>query len=456
MHKDASTVVSPDTLVRTLRWAEVERNQGVTVHVIGGERMELTPTLLGIWPLDRILYYRASEVTPTLNWRMLMRTWESFQGRPDSAAGAPRHPVTVVSEWTRMAPDPAQLAETANRLARLTSSESLTVLATTDTALTAQSSSNLVLRLRAPSYREAAQEWPGVTPREKMLAYAGFGCSRAMLRLVDTTQPPTANIISQALPRFGRIRSFIERELLRHSELRNVGDYRSLLAILGARSRTVDDIRRCDGTASRQQIARRLDVMVELGRVTRARSIDAKGTAPFWYSITDSAWRFYYGFVQPRISELDVYGSDEVWRRRNPRQWQRFMTRSAQFLLREVLGEGMAHLSPLDSSQVHFHRGAGPGNRHRKLPLVAEKLGGGMVTGNALWNREPISRMHLRNHLALLRRLAYEGKRWAQRALERPSEIIFLAAGGFTRRARREAVRIRPRATLLQPHDLYF
>ena len=464
MNTAASTVVSPDTLVRKLRQADAECDRCTVIHVIGEERLELISTLLDIWPLERILYYRASEVTPALNWRMLMRSRESFQARPNSPAGPQPHPVTVVSEWTRMAPDPAHLGETANRLAKLTSSDALTVLATTNTALIdrilsdepARSGDNLVLRLRAPSYREVAQEWAGVTPREKILAYAGFGCSRAMRQLLDTTQPPTTNIISQALPRFGRIRSFIESELLRHSELRNVGDYRSLLAILGARHRTVDDIRRYDGKASRQQIARRLHVLVELGRVTRARSIDARGTAPFWYSITDPAWRFHYGFVQPRISDLDVYAPDEVWRRRNTRQWERFMTRSLHALLREALEEGVAHLSPVDSGQVHFYRGAGPGNRHRKLPLVAEKLGGGMVTGNALWNREPMSRMHLRNHLALLRRLAYEGKRWAQRALERPSEIVYLAAGGFTRRARREALSIRPRVTLLEPEDPYF
>lgn len=463
MNNDASTAVSPDTLVRSLRQADAERNRRVTVHVIGGEHMELTPILLGIWPLDRILYYRASEVTPALNWRMLMRTREFFQGRRDSPGPSHGYVVTIISEWTRMARGTAHLAGTADRLARFTGSGGLSVLATTNTALAdriirhapGRSGNNIVLRLRSPSYQEIAQQWAGVTPKEKMVAYAGFGCSRIILQLVDTTDPPAVNIISHALPAFGRIRSFIEAELLRHSELRNISAYRSLLAIIGARHLTVEDIRRYDSKASRQRIARMLEVLVKLGRLTKARSIDTTGTAPFWYSITDPAWRFYYGFVQPRISVLDVYAPDEVWRRRNARQWQRFMTRSARALLREAVEKGVAHLSPLDSGQMHFYRGAGPGNQHRKLPLVAEKLGGGLVTGNALWNREPMDQMHLRNHVALLRKLAYDGKTWAQRALDRPSEIVFLAAGGFTPRAKREALSIRPRVTLLQPEDLF-
>jgi hypothetical protein len=66
-----------------------------------------------------------------------------------------------------------------------------------------------------------------------------------------------------------------------------------------------------------------------------------------------------------------------------------------------------------------------------EIDLVAPLLSGGVLTGEVKWHQEPATLAVHRKHLGKLRRMSEAGRKWAHEALEPPSPLLYVAAGGF-------------------------
>src|SRR5690606_27215138 len=66
-----------------------------------------------------------------------------------------------------------------------------------------------------------------------------------------------------------------------------------------------------------------------------------------------------------------------------------------------------------------------------ELDVVARLVGGGVLTGEVKWNREPVGVGVHQAHVGKLRRMAASGRAWAHEALEPGSPLLYVAAGGF-------------------------
>jgi hypothetical protein len=68
-----------------------------------------------------------------------------------------------------------------------------------------------------------------------------------------------------------------------------------------------------------------------------------------------------------------------------------------------------------------------------EIDVVAPLADGRVLTGAVKWNAQPLAAHWHLHHLQALDRLATSGIKWAHRAKELSSPLLYLAAGGFTK-----------------------
>ena len=97
-------------------------------------------------------------------------------------------------------------------------------------------------------------------------------------------------------------------------------------------------------------------------------------------------------------------------------------------------------------------------DRERKsleLDIVARLGDKRVMTGGVKWNDSPVPAKWHTHHMAMLHRLADAGVKWAHRALEPDSPIIWVAAGGFSPEFESAVRAERAEVNLWKLSDLY-
>jgi hypothetical protein len=150
--------------------------------------------------------------------------------------------------------------------------------------------------------------FPNYTPDEKFLAWSILGGMPYYLRTFTDQQDIFANIRQHILDaRTGSL--FSEPRLLLMEELREPRNYFSILRAIAQGRTRLNEITQASGVSEATTVARYLDILQQLRLITRrvpATEDQPEKSKKGLYQIDDHFLRFWFRYVHPNQSSLDL------------------------------------------------------------------------------------------------------------------------------------------------------
>ena len=426
----------------------------------GRRRVGKTYLLTHTWGERASFYFTASKTTPEVNRRQLVEDLAAWSGEDFRAEDYPtwrtvfnllmdlRAPdpfVVVLDEFQYLGDGDAGAAEVASELnaaweRRRPERPFLMVLSGSAVGtMEALAGGGGPLygrfswhgRLRPFGYWHAGEMAPFADLGERALAYGVFGGTPRYLAAVDADRPLAENAAELLLDPKGEVRLLVETALEQEEGLRDVSKYRAILRAVASGRTTRNEVAQGAGLANDRALREKLERLIELGYVETRGNLDAGPSAAIRYGVADAAFRFYERFVAPNRSALERVPSGEVWSEAVEPAIDRYMGHEFERVAVEAYDRRATALGlPLVSEWGRWE-GVDRDRRPVELDVVAELLGGGVLTGEVKWNREPVGAAVHEGHLDKLRRMAASGRGWAHEALEDGAPLLYVAAGGF-------------------------
>ena len=289
-------------------------------------------------------------------------------------------------------------------------------------------------RLAPFSYWHAAEMAPFEDLRARAMAYGIFGGTPRYLALLDASAPLADNVVRLMLDPGGAVRLLVESALDQEEGLGDVFKYQAVLRAIAGGCTQRNEIAQRAGLASDQGLRDRLRRLIDLGYVEERGNVEAPSNAAVRYGIADPAFRFHQRFVEPAASLLARSTPEQVYAAAVAPHLDAYMGREFERIAveaydRRTATEGL----PLVRAWGRFE-GRDRERRSLEIDLVARLVSGAVMTGAVKWEREPIgARVHY-DHLAMLRRAADAGQRWAHEALAPGAQLLYVSAAGATDR----------------------
>ena len=450
----------------------------------GRRRVGKTYLLANGWGDRQVFFFTASKTTPELNRRQLVEAvaeWSGEDVRVDDyptwrtvfrlllALRAPDPLVVVLDEFQYLGEGDAGAAEVASELnavweaAREARSFLLVLSGSAVGTMEALASGGGPLygrfqwqgKLRPFGYWHAAELAGVESLRERALVYGVFGGTPRYLADVDPERSVAENATRLLLDPGGEVRLLVETALEQEEGLRDVAKYRAVLQAVASGRTTRSEIADRAGLPVDGNLRDKLDRLVDLGYLETRQNVDARPNAAARYGVADAAFRFYERFVAAHRSRLERLPAAQVWDESVAPHLDAYMGHEFERIAVQAYD---GHASALGLPAVEtWGRWEGT-DRDREpveIDVVAPLAGGGVLTGEVKWNREPVgARVHAR-HLDRLRRMADAGRAWAHEALEPGSPLFYVSASGFEPAFREAVVRSGHAATLWTLEDLY-
>lgn len=318
-----------------------------------------------------------------------------------------------------------------------------------------------VFRLRPFTYLDAARMIPDRPRREQAYAYGIFGGTPQYLDAIRDGQTLGGAVREHFLSPRGEVHLQLDTLIQREEGIREPGLYRAVLAAVAAGGTRLNEIVQAAGIqpddAGRESVRRALDTLIRLEYVTRERNFAAGRTTAWRHHLADNAVKFWYRYVHPNRSALEIGADREVWEERirpdlDPYMgWEVFegVAAEAYRIHRERWGL---------SAPEQWSRWVGKDRERRdiEIDIVARLVSGKLLTGEIKWSSRPVGPALHRDLISDLHDLAASGRGWARRALD-PDESeghLYVSAAGFTDTFRTLA-NDDPRIHLASLEDLY-
>jgi uncharacterized protein len=290
------------------------------------------------------------------------------------------------------------------------------------------------IRLEPFDYFDAAALVPGVTHRERAIAYGIVGGTPRYLRALRADRTLAQNIAAEVLAPGGQVRSQIETLIDQERGLRKTDEYKAVLRALGAGKTRADEIANHVGMPDDPAVKRMLMMLIELGYVRAERNFHSKQNAPVRYRIAEHAVQFHATLVTPFRSELAAYDPAEVWAREiAPARLDTYMGRVFERIAhegyqrhRQRLGWPMVETWGRWEGTVTPRRGT-QAPRSYEMDVVASLTDGRMLTGAIKWGDLGLD-VHAK-HLRELAVLADAGHEWAAKALAPGAPLLYVTGG---------------------------
>lgn len=172
-----------------------------------------------------------------------------------------------------------------------------------------------ILKMREMTFREAAQFFPNYTPLDKITAVAVLGGIPHYLVQFDPATSIDDNIKRKVLQRGSILYS--EVEFLMRQELRETAVYNTIIQAIALGNTKLNDIHQ-KTQIDKNKLSVYLKNLMELGIISREFPVSTgvKETANVQrglYRIVDNFFRFWYAFVFPNLSELEMGDADGVY-----------------------------------------------------------------------------------------------------------------------------------------------
>lgn len=426
----------------------------------GRRRVGKTYLLTHTWGERAAFYFTASKTTPEVNRRQLIEDLAAWSGedlRPEDYPTwrtvfnllldlrAPDALVVVLDEFQYLGEGDAGAAEVASELnaaweRRRPERPFLMVLSGSAVGtMEALAGGGGPLygrfswhgRLRPFGYWHAAEMAPFADLRERALAYGVFGGTPRYLAAVDASRPLAENVADLLLDPKGEVRQLVETALEQEEGLRDVSKYRAILRAVASGRTTRNEVAHGAGLGNDRALRDKLERLIELGYVETRENLDARPSAAVRYGVADAAFRFYERFVAPNRSVLERVPAERVWADAVAPELDGHMGHEFERVAVEAYDRRAGALGlPLVSEWGRWE-GVDKNRQSVELDVVARLLGGGVLTGEVKWNREPVGAAIHEAHVDKLRRMAASGRAWAHEALEPGAPLLYVAAGGF-------------------------
>lgn len=163
----------------------------------------------------------------------------------------------------------------------------------------------------------AAQFFPNYSPTQQMESWAVLGGMPYYLSVFDDQRSVFENIQSHILHRRGTLYS--EPQLLLLEELHDPRNYFSILRAIAEGKHKLSEISQSAGFGNSQTTGKYLDVLRQLGLVTREVSVterEPEKSRKGRYRIEDSFLRFWFRFVHPNLRALSLDLDGEILEKR--------------------------------------------------------------------------------------------------------------------------------------------
>ena len=452
--------------------------------VTGRRRVGKTYLLANGWGGRAVFFFTASKTTPELNRRQLVEAVAAWSGDDVRAEDyptwrtvfrlllglrAPAPLVVVLDEFQYLGDDEASAVEVASELNAVWEAPRperpfLMVLsgsAVGTMGALASGGGPLYGRfrwqgeLRPFGYWHAA-ELAGVKDlRERALVYGVFGGTPRYLADVDPGQSVAENATRLLLDPGGEVRLLVETALEQEEGLRDVAKYRAILhAVAGGQTKR-NEIAARAGLPVDGALRDKLDRLVDLGYLETRRNVDARPNAAARYGVADAAFRFYARFVESNRSRLERLPAARVWVESVAPLLDVYMGHEFERVAVEAYDRRAADLGLPTVAEWGRWEGTDRDRRAVEVDVVAPLVGGGVLTGEVKWNREPVGVAVHTGHLDKLRRMAEAGRAWAHEALGPDGVLFYVSASGFANGFRERAAADGHRVVCWSLEDLY-
>jgi hypothetical protein len=288
-------------------------------------------------------------------------------------------------------------------------------------------------RLRPFTYREVDMMVEGLNPREIVEVYAIYGGMPQYLNTICTAHPLNENVVETILSPRGEVNLQISSLFAQERGIREPGAYHAILTAIAGGNTTVNEIAQASGVQGENNTITRkkLSVLQSLYLIDRERNCDEK-RGPYHYYILDHGVHFWYKFVLPNRSRLELGDERGVW------------DEQISPALNSYVGQIFEHICR--ESFVHHHKnwklpafkswgrwqGQDRNKRSIEIDIVAELEDGLRLTGEIKWSSRPVDVDVYYGHQRDLEDLSNSGRKWAHEAFEEAGQQIFFSAAGFT------------------------
>ncbi len=286
-------------------------------------------------------------------------------------------------------------------------------------------------QLQPFGYWHAAEMAPFESLRDRALTYGVFGGTPRYLAPVDVSRSFAQNVSELLLDRSGEVRLLIETALEQEEGLRDVPKYRAIVQAVASGKTERNEIAQHTGLTNDKGLRDKLGKLIELGYVEERKNIDAKKNDPVRYGVADAAFRFHQEFVERNRSILERLPAEQIWETAVAPYLDTYMGHeferiAVQAYDRRAVGLGL----PLVKEQGRWE-GQDRERKSVEIDIVSPLLGGGILTGEIKWYKDPVTIAVHTYHLEKLQRMKDAGRKWAREALKHASPLLYVAAAGF-------------------------
>jgi hypothetical protein len=213
-----------------------------------------------------------------------------------------------------------------------------------------------ILKLNPMPYDVCARFFPGYTADEQVRAYSILGGVPYYLSLFDPGKSVDENVVACILKKGSALYS--EVEFLLRQELRETAVYNSIIQAVAMGSTSLNEISQKVGISS-QKVSVYLGNLMELRLVEREFSVgdplkQMAKTRGGLYRLSDNFFRFWYTYVFPNWSDLEMFDAQGVFDNDVAPDLDRFCSFGFEDICRQWLQEQ---------------------NRRRGLPFRCESIG---------------------------------------------------------------------------------
>jgi len=276
------------------------------------------------------------------------------------------------------------------------------------------------IRLQPLGYREAAEFVSGYSLEDKLRTWGILGGMPMYLARCDGGVPVAENVQRQILDPQSLL--YDEPNYLLRTELREPRTYNSILqAIASGLTRRNEITQRAGQRAGMASIGKYLVNLEDLGLVERvvavtdrAREKPSRGR----YFIRDNFLRFWYRFVLPKVSMLEMGEGARVWEQEIAPHLDEYLGLVFEEVCREYVrryAREKLPVLPTGEVGVYWHRDA-------EIEVLCRNADGSHYCGECKWSREP---MDLRDLYALVRKAQTLPEDWRQG----PRFLLFSRSG---------------------------
>lgn len=196
-----------------------------------------------------------------------------------------------------------------------------------------------ILKMREMTFSEASQFFPGYSHLDRIAAVAVLGGIPHYLVQFDPATSLEDNIKKKILQRGSILYS--EVEFLMRQELRETTVYNTVIQAIALGNTKLNDIHQ-KTQIDKNKLSVYLKNLIELGIVCREFPVSAgvKETANVQrglYQIVDNFFRFWYAFVFPNLSELEMGDTDGIYAHAVSPMLEQYVSRIYEEICRDYL-----------------------------------------------------------------------------------------------------------------------